>query len=150
MQKRASLTMAPGQVIFWLALSVALPSTLACAAASYPAIGTPIEPGDSTVATDPDVLDAARSEHAIEREKDAEEDPLSQRQIERTEAPEPLEKEPSKLELYGSARLRYRRIGDDDFLFGDGGSRVGIEGNWQAHPKSRLFGPCGSISPDWV
>jgi predicted porin len=136
MRKRATLTLLPGKVGFWLVFSVFQPWDLVWSASSYLPTGTAIEAGDSTGETNLD----APSEEAIKREQDAEEDPLSQRQIERTEGPEALEEEPRKLELYGSVRLRYRRVADDDFVFGDGGSRVGIEGNWQAHPKIRLFG----------
>ena len=84
-------------------------------------------------------LESAPSEEALDRERDAEEDPLAQRQSERIEMPEAIEEEPNKLDWYVSARLRFRRAGDS-WVFGDSGSRVGLAGQWRLGPRILLFG----------
>jgi outer membrane protein N len=77
-------------------------------------------------------------EEARELEQTDQEDPLAQRQADRVDRPEEWEEEPSGAGLYGSARIRYR-IQDDESFWGDGGSRIGVEGQWQVRPRTWLF-----------
>jgi predicted porin len=78
-------------------------------------------------------------EEAVEQEIEAQEDPLAQREEEKAEEPEVVEKKPSKVDLYGSLRLRYRHTGED-WVLDDGGSRFGISAEWWFKPRYALFG----------
>ena len=73
------------------------------------------------------------------RERDAEEDPLAQRQADRVDRYDEWEDEPSDVELYGSARVRYNAQSGNSG-WNDGGSRLGLHGQWQFRPRSWLFG----------
>lgn len=78
-------------------------------------------------------------QEARKREAEASEDPLKQRQAEKVDRPDLWSAEPNGVDLYGSARLRYRNA-DGKTVFGDGGSRVGVNAAWQYRPQSWLFG----------
>ena len=78
-------------------------------------------------------------EPAREREQSALEDPLAQRQADRVDRPVEWSDEPNELKLYGSARIRYRET-DSGSVWGDGGSRVGLSGQWQYKAFSWFFG----------
>jgi len=77
-------------------------------------------------------------EQAREREKSDEEDPLAQREADRVDRPGEWAEEPDELKLYGSIRVRHRWTGDETF-WGDGGSRVGLNGRRQYQPNQFLF-----------
>ncbi len=77
-------------------------------------------------------------EEAREREQTDQEDPLTQRQADRVDRPDEREEESSGASLYGSVRVRYR-IQDDESFWGDGGSRIGVEGQWQVRRRTWLF-----------
>ncbi len=81
----------------------------------------------------------AVKEETRARERDAGEDPLAQNLSEKTDLPERQLFRPNKLELYGSVRVRYLAT---DFLneVNDGGSRFGLNGELQFHPKFWLLG----------
>lgn len=79
------------------------------------------------------------TEEAREREKSGEEDPLAQRQADRVDRPIDWSDEPNEFNLYGSARIRYRET-DSGSVWGDGGSRVGLSGQWQFNPFTWLIG----------
>jgi predicted porin len=81
---------------------------------------------------------SAPSEEAQEREKGAEEDPLAQVQAERAKEPEERDEKESGFQLYGSARLRYR-ASEIDSSWGDGGTRLGLNGEWRFSPRRWLF-----------
>jgi len=74
-----------------------------------------------------------------ERELTAEEDPLAERESDKDQREDTWYKEPNTVRVYGSARLRYRDTGSGP-VWGDGGSRAGIETHWQVLPKRWLFG----------
>ncbi len=79
------------------------------------------------------------SEQARQRERTEEEDPLSKRQADRVDRVDEWLDEPDEFEFYGSARVRYTvRDGKSDW--DDGGSRLGLSGQWQYRPRSWLFG----------
>lgn len=78
-------------------------------------------------------------QEARQREAEASEDPLKQRQAEKVDRPDLWSDEPSGVDLYGSVRLRYRKAGGET-VFGDGGSRIGLNANWQYRPQSWLHG----------
>ncbi|WP_455219155.1 porin, partial [Kaarinaea lacus] len=78
-------------------------------------------------------------EPAREREQSALEDPLAQRQADRVDRPVEWSDEPNEFNLYGSARIRYRET-DSGGVWGDGGSRVGLSGQYQYKPFSWFFG----------
>lgn len=82
---------------------------------------------------------APDQEQARKRESDSSEDPLKKRQAEKVDQPDEWSDEPSGYNVYGSARLRYRKAGGETVL-GDGGSRIGLNGTWQYRPRSWLLG----------
>ena len=86
-------------------------------------------------------LEAAPSENAIEREAETQEDPLTQRQEQAGLIRRQIQQELDRWNwrLYLSARLRYRKS-SDEWLFGDGGSRVGFDASYHLSPRVRLFG----------
>jgi predicted porin len=78
---------------------------------------------------------------AVERETQAQSDPLAERQAEQVEKPKVWAEEPSSGDVYGSLRVRYRRTDDaGEGVWGDAGSRAGLAGRWQFRPRSWLFG----------
>jgi outer membrane protein N len=81
---------------------------------------------------------SAPSEEAQDRETGAMEDPLAQVQTERSKEPAERDEKESGLRIYGSARLRYRAA-DKESAWGDGGSRAGLNGEWQFLPRRWLF-----------
>ena len=109
----------------WLRLFSAVAAVLA--AALLPAMAL----GEETVTPE--------QQEARKREAEASEDPLKQRQAEKVDRPDLWSDEPSGLDLYGSVRLRYRKAGGETVL-GDGGSRIGLNANWQYRPQSWLHG----------
>ena len=86
---------------------------------------------------------SAPSEEAVEREQGAGEDPLAQSQAqsqaEHVDKPGLWSEEPNELQLYGSARIRYR-VTENDSFWGDGGSRFGLKAKWQFRPQTWVFG----------
>jgi len=74
-----------------------------------------------------------------ERESEAAEDPLITRQTEKTDNPVLHEIMPDRFTLYGSLRLRYRESQTGTIL-GDGGSRLGIDDQWQFKTNYWLLG----------
>jgi hypothetical protein len=86
-----------------------------------------------TQPTEGAVADAVPSE-AEQRELGADEDPMSasdvQRDVQREEEAEGEPERTTGFDIYGSVRIRYR---DQEGASGlqDGGSRMGVEGDWQ-------------------
>ena len=108
-------------------------------------------PGVNPDLLQPDVPSAKQAKEATEEKAElrADEDPLAQQQAVRRleekqaeEAAEPLPvlQEGFSWNAYASARLRYRLTGDDDNFWGDGGSRIGLNGQWVYGPQGSLFG----------
>jgi predicted porin len=95
-----------------------------------------------TQLTEGAVVDAVPSE-AEQRELGADEDPMSasdvQRDVQREEEAEGEPERTTGFDIYGSVRIRYR---DQEGASGlqDGGSRMGVEGDWQFRPGSFLIG----------
>jgi predicted porin len=95
-----------------------------------------------TQPTEGAVADAVPSE-AEQRELGADEDPMSasnvQRDVQREEEAEGDPERTTGFDIYGSVRIRYR---DQEGASGlqDGGSRMGVEGEWQFTPGSFLIG----------
>lgn len=79
------------------------------------------------------------SDSARQRERTAEEDPLAQRQSDRVDRVDEWLAEPDRIEFSASARVRYN-VRDGESIWGDGGSRAGLSGQWQFRPGSWLFG----------
>ena len=79
-----------------------------------------------------------KREQAREREKSAEEDPMAQRREDRVDRPVEWSEEPTEFELYGSIRVRHRWTGNETLL-GDGGSRIGINGQRRYEHNEWLF-----------
>lgn len=88
-----------------------------------------------------DALKSAPSQDAIERESESQEDPLEQRQKRAGGFAEQLRRELGRWswDWYASARLHYRNNGSD-WLFGDGGSRMGLHAEYRLTPSIRLLG----------
>jgi len=80
-----------------------------------------------------------QEEATRERESEASEDPLITRQTEKTDNPVLHEIMPDRFTLYGSLRIRHRHT-DGASIFGDGGSRVGMEDHFQFKPNYWLLG----------
>ena len=95
--------------------------------------------GTENISPEPAEETSTAREEAQTREMTAEEDPLAEREAHKEERESRWYKEPNKLRIYGSGRLRYRDTGLGG-VWGDGGSRVGIESHWQMLPKRWLFG----------
>jgi predicted porin len=85
------------------------------------------------------ITNTQTKQETIERELSAEEDPLAKTEAEKRQRDKGWYDEPDNLRVYGSARIRYRDTGEGS-LWGDGGSRIGVVGNWQVVPKRWLFG----------
>jgi predicted porin len=83
---------------------------------------------------------AATTEDARERERQAEEDPLAQRREQSVDAPREWEDKPNALKPYASARIRYRVEEGGEGIWGDAGSRFGVEGQYQVRPRTWLLG----------
>lgn len=96
---------------------------------------------EEEVQSDPEAAAIRESEkqEAREREVEASEDPLAQRQA--TKEAEPVQEalRPNELNAYASLRMRYRSIGGDGEV-DDGGSRLGADGHWQFIPRYWLSG----------
>ena len=90
-------------------------------------------------AIDETIQEEIENEASRERENEASEDPLAQRQTEKIDNPVLHEIMPDTFSAYASVRIRYRDTKDDSF-FGDGGSRTGINQEWQAIPDYWLLG----------
>jgi len=124
-------------IVAWLLL-VLFPVTLTAQPTDQEEIpGPPID-----IVEDPPAEGATeeeKQEQAREREVTEEEDPMMQRESDRVNRPEQWTKEPDKFKIYGSIRVRHRWTGDESF-WGDGSSRIGINGRWQYQPYQFLFG----------
>ena len=71
-------------------------------------------------------------QETLKRAEQAQEDPLA----EQLAVPAlDWDKRPNELSPYGSLRLRYR-VSDGEGVWGDGGTRVGVEGRYQARPRT--------------
>lgn len=92
-----------------------------------------------------------QSEEATEEEVElrADEDPLAraqeekqleQKQAEEAAEPAPVQEEGFGGKAYASVRVRYRYTDSATQFWGDGGSRVGLRGEWVYGPESSLFG----------
>ena len=97
-----------------------------------------------------------KNERAVERELDADEDPLNklitERLIREKEIKEAIangdeqraeqmkQEDDSDYELYGSLYIRYRSIDGVGNTWQDNGSRIGASGHYQTAPESWLFG----------
>lgn len=97
-----------------------------------------------------------KNERAVERELDADEDPLNkliaERLIRKKEIKEAIasgdearaeqmkKEDDSDYELYGSLYMRYRSIDGVGHSWQDNGSRIGANGHYQTAPESWLFG----------
>ncbi|HEB82090.1 MAG TPA: hypothetical protein ENJ11_04415, partial [Gammaproteobacteria bacterium] len=106
---------------------------LLCLLASPAAIA-----GTETISPEPEKETSTVREEAQAREITAEEDPLAEREAHKEERESRWYSEPNKLRVYGSGRLRYRDTGLGG-VWGDGGSRAGVESHWQMLPKRWLF-----------
>ena len=100
---------------------------------------TPTAPDKSPDVSSEYPAEPTVTEETREREQGAEEDPLAQRQIDMVENLEDVIEEPDAFSLYGSIRIRHRTTEQTSF-WGDGGSRVGVDGQWQYLPEYWLFG----------
>jgi predicted porin len=83
--------------------------------------------------------DASKAENTQKRELGADEDPLAKEQAKSVKERAEGVVQRSKLQLYGSIRIRYRQINSES-TWSDGGSRIGLNGSWPVTPKIRIFG----------
>jgi len=89
--------------------------------------------------TEKSIQEEITQEVTREREQTASEDPLAQRQDQKTDNPVLHEIMPDRFSFYGSLRLRYRETKTESIL-GDGGTRIGADGAWQFVPDYWLLG----------
>jgi predicted porin len=82
---------------------------------------------------------AVTAEQARERERDNIEDPLAQEMEQAVDQPREFEDRPNGLKPYASARVRYR-VEDREQVWGDAGSRFGVEALYQFRPGVWLVG----------
>ncbi len=125
-----------------LLLTWSLLPCLPLAADTGPAVSTgPEKESETRLKSNLEALEAAPSREAIERESELQEDPLAQRQKQEESIAERLKAELERWswDWYASARLRYRK-GSEEWLFGDGGSRMGIHAGYRISPGISLFG----------
>ena len=92
----------------------------------------PLAIPDSSMNVEPEDVEAN------ERELTAEEDPLAAKESDKKERESLWYAEPNTLRTYGSVRIHYRDTAAGA-VWGDGNSRVGVEGHWQMFPKRWLF-----------
>jgi len=105
--------------------------------------------GSEKSAVDPPPRTKTAAEEIAEKaEAQAQQDPLAVRQVtkqiekERSEAGEATAVVPKKAfhaKLYGSARL-LRRLEDNDTVWSDGGSRIGLQGGWSFDKENSIIG----------
>lgn len=107
---------------------------------------SPISGASATAETEPQqvytkesIQEEITQETTRNREQAASEDPLDQRQSEKTDNPALHEIMPNRYNFYGSLRLRYRET-DHSSVLGDGGTRLGTDGAWQFVPDYWLLG----------
>ena len=96
-----------------------------------------IKAAEATETAESAVIKDTIKEQAIEREVSAGEDPQAKRDAEIKKGLSPWLDEPNILNLYGSARIRYRST-DTDRSWGDGGSRAGVSIRHQLIPRRWL------------
>ena len=97
-------------------------------------VGTEQETTADAEAEDKEV----KQQETRKREIGAEEDPAVKQAVEATERRVEEVVERFDLQLYGSVRLRFRRV-DSESVWSDGGSRIGLSGGWQVSDNIRLF-----------
>jgi len=124
---------------FWLLLFPLALSPLALSAETTDTLSSDSRAAELESPVEKTQIEEEVTEAAREREKSGEEDPLMQRQADRVDRPVEWSDEPNEFNFYGSARIRYRET-DTDSVWGDGGSRVGVSGQWQYKPFSWVFG----------
>ncbi len=105
-----------------------------------PAIDDSTQPAPTVVepAADKTEKSAAREE-AVTREAEASEDPLTEFEVITPETREQEAVRDRNFNIYGNYRLRMRKS-DGDFNLADGGSRIGIDGNYQLLRRLQVFG----------
>ena len=98
-------------------------------------------PAKGLAQSDPEAVMIKESEaaQARERENQASEDPLKQRQTTKVDTPDDIVNKKSEFGAYTSLRLRYRSSGSEG-VFDDGGSRIGANAHWQFKPDYWLSG----------
>jgi len=90
-------------------------------------------------ATDKEQDVSFEQELAREREQEASEDPLAQRQIDKVDQPDEIKREKDLiLNGYASLRYRYRRY-EGESIFGDSDTRAGGGVSWRFHENWRVF-----------
>ncbi len=115
-------------ILFLLLVFASLSAVPATAAAEIP-----------QVYTKESIQEEITQEATREREQAASEDPLEQRQSEKTDNPALHEIMPNRYNFYGSLRLRYRET-DPESVLGDGGTRLGTDGALQFMPDYWFLG----------
>lgn len=122
------ITQTPLLPILFLATQFTLGSEILFAAEAV------VDPAESTEAA---VIKEAATEQARDREISADEDPSTKREVDIQKGVSRWLDEPSELDVYGSARIRYRDSkGESDWA--DGGSRAGVSLRYQVIPRQWL------------
>jgi predicted porin len=87
----------------------------------------------------PAAPEAVTTEEARERERESAEDALAKNREQSVDAPRKWEDRPNELKPYLSLRPRFR-VEDGQQVWGDSGSRVGVEGRYQYRPSLWAIG----------
>jgi outer membrane protein N len=117
----------------------------AAASSPSPETGLPADPGNAgqTKRPPPSVEAAAtkKQEASIAREVEAQsdEDPLAERQAAKEADAKAAAEQPNSIAAYASLRIKYG-VTDDGSGWSDGGSRVGVDGQWQFIPRYWFLG----------
>ena len=105
-----------------------------CLAAQLPLSNAHLYAAETADPAEAAVIKEAATEQARDREIDASEDPSAKREVEIQKGTSRWLDEPNDINLYGSARFRYRET-DNDSGWSDGGSRAGVSLRYQAIPR---------------
>jgi hypothetical protein len=92
-------------------------------------------PSDETTAT----VKKTEAGAIREREAQADEDPLTKREVTTQEDTKAAAEQPNRIGLSGSVRVKYG-YSDSATGWSDGGSRLGLDGQWQFKPRYWLLG----------
>jgi predicted porin len=127
--------------VFFISLVLYLTSGLLHAATPADDSSAPATVEQSAAASrdEKEQVELAATQEAVQREADASEDPMTEQEVSTMEAPEPSEVKKKVFNIYGNYRLRLRSSGDG-FQLSDGGSRFGVDADYQLFPKLKVFG----------
>ncbi|MCG6936012.1 MAG: hypothetical protein LJE73_08965 [Proteobacteria bacterium] len=99
------------------------------------------QPAQKTSPNETTTAATTKTEAGIARvqEAQADEDPLAKREVAKQVDSKAAAEQPNRISLYGSVRIKYG-VGEKSSGWSDGGSRAGVNGQWQFRPQYWLLG----------